>query len=148
MTEERLKLRIKDAEDVQVVSAVLQDSIVPVCDMVFQHDAGIFIVVAQRLRHEANGRPEGTFERICSALTISGVKGVQAQGIDQHNPDQLLEMLAIILEPSRCLTFVFAGGASLRLELEGWTGVVEDFGDSWPALCHPCHEDEFAKKGS
>ena len=140
MSDERLKLRAKDAEDIQIISAVLQDSVVPLCDMVFQEEAKSFVAVAQRLRREAG--VSGCSERICSALTINGVVSIQTHGIDQHHSERMLDLLAIILEPSqKQLNLVFAGDAGIRLDLETCSVVVEDFGESWPSVCHPCHEE-------
>ena len=56
MISKLLKLRAEDSEDIQIISAVLQDSIVPVCDMAFQPETKSFVIVAQRLRREANAR--------------------------------------------------------------------------------------------
>ncbi len=137
MKDKPLKLRAKDAEDIQVISAVLQDSIVPICDMAFQAEEGTFIVVTQRLRREAE--EEG---RICCALTVKGVKGVQTHGMDKHQPDGILDLLAIILEPEHVLNLVFAGDVRLRLELGDWLGTVEDFGEPWPTKCRPCHDNK------
>lgn len=133
-----LKLRAEDAEDVQVMSAVLQDSIVPVCDMTYRPQSKSFVMVAQRLCREAEGAKP---ERICSALTISGVTNVQMRGFDQQQPDLLLDLLAVILDPARQLTLIFAGNARIRLDLAGWKAALEDFGEPWPALCSPCHEE-------
>ena len=47
-----LKLKAKDAEDIQVISAVLQDSIVPVVDMQYDAADKSFIMVVQRLCRE------------------------------------------------------------------------------------------------
>jgi hypothetical protein len=132
-----LKLRAKDAEDIEIISAVLQDSIVPVCDMVFQGETQSFIIVAQRLRREAGA----SGERICSALTIKGVTAVHAQGIDKQQCDRMLDLLAIIIEPAQRLTFIFAGEARIRLDLAAWSAVVEDFGEPWPVQCRPCHDE-------
>jgi hypothetical protein len=132
-----LKLRAKDAEDVQIISAVLQDSIAPVCDMAFQPDSGSFVLVVQRLRREAGAAGAG--ERICSALTIAGVQAVRTQGIDLAQSDRMLDLLAIMTE-AQALTLVFAGNAKIRLEGADWRLALEDFGESWPALCHPCHD--------
>ncbi len=132
-----LKLRARDAEDVEVISAVLQDSIVPLCDMAFQVESKTFIIVAQRLKRDAGKDAE----RICSALTIAGVKSVQTNGIDQNDTGRMLDLLALMLDASMSsLTFMFAGNAQIRLELGEWGAAVEDFGESWPALCAPCHE--------
>jgi hypothetical protein len=135
-----LKLRAQDSEDVHVISAVLQDAIVPVCDMVFQSDAKSFVMVVQRLRREAG--EAGAAERICCALTIKGVKAVQTHGLDQKQQDRMLDLLAMMVEPTTAhMDLVFAGGARIRLELGDWFLAAEDFGEPWPALCNPCHED-------
>jgi hypothetical protein len=151
-----LKLRAADAEDVQVISAVLQDSITPVCDMAYLADEKRFVMVAQRLRRET-GKDGACGERICSALTVMGVTAIKTQGIDAAQSERMLDLLAIMLEgngsdnrpegdgpQSKSMTLVFAGGARLRLDLGGkggnWTAALEDFGDTWPAQCAPCHE--------
>ena len=133
-----LKLRAEDAEDIQVISAMLQDAIVPLCDIVFQDDQKVFVVVAQRLRRERG--ETGAGERVCCAVTIKGVGSVQTRGIDQKQQTRMLDLLAIMIEGTS-LNLVFADDAHIRLDLSAWTITVEDFGESWPALCHPCHED-------
>ncbi len=137
MTDETLKLRAKDAEDIEIISAVLQDSIVPICDIAFEKDESAFVAVVQRFRREAK---EGEYERVCCALTVKGVTGVHTHNIDQRDPDKILDLLAIILEPAKCLNFVFAGDARIRLDLSDWTVLVEDFGEPWPTKCQPCHD--------
>lgn len=130
-----LKLRAGDAENLQIISAVLQDSLVPVCDMIFQAEAQSFVLVAQRLRRERGGDTD----RICCALTINGVTGVQTQGIDLRSADRILDLLALLVE-GNTLSLIFAGGAKIRLDLATWAVLVEDFGEAWPALCSPCHD--------
>jgi len=140
-----LKLRAQDGEDIQILSAVLQDSIVPICDMAFDPEAKSFVIVAQRLRREAG--TAGSSERICSALTVKGVLSVQAHGIDQKQQKRMYDLLAVILEPTQHLSLIFAGDARIRLELGDWAAAVEDFGEAWPALCNPCHDEAMQAKG-
>jgi hypothetical protein len=132
-----LKLFAKDSEDVQVISAVLQDAIAPVCDMAFQNDAKSFVLVVQRLRREAG--EAGASERICSALRVTGVTSVKTHGIDLEHSERMLDLLAIMCE-DQALTLIFAGDAKIKLTLSGWAAALEDFGEPWPALCHPCHD--------
>ncbi len=136
-----LKLRAQDAEDIQVISAVLQDAIVPVCDMAYQPSEKNFVIVAQRLRREAE---EGACERICSALTIKSVTAAKTSNFDPHNHEGMLDLLAVMLEPSRtALHLIFAGDARIRLEIAAdWAAALEDFGQPWPAQCTPCHDDK------
>jgi len=131
-----LKLRATDAEDMQVISAVLQDSIVPVCDMVFQPEDKSFVMVAQRLRHESAAIAP---ERICCAVRLRGVENAQTLGLDLTQADRMLDLLAAILDGGQ-VTLIFAGEAQIRLKLGDWTLTLQDFGETWPAHCAPCHD--------
>ncbi len=135
MSADLLKLRARDAEDVDVVSAVLQDSIVPLCDMAFQPEEKGFLLVAQRLRRE---NPNAV-ERICCAVRIHSVTAVQTHDIDFNQTDRMLDLLALLFDAD-ALTLVFASGAKIRLTLSGCCLTMEDFGEAWPALCQPQHE--------
>jgi hypothetical protein len=138
-----LKLRAKDAEDLQVVSAILQDAIVPVCDVAFRPEEKDFVMIAQRFCHEGKDQ-DGHCERVRSAVHVTGVSGVQRQGIDQDKPNAMLDLLAIMSEKDG-LEFVFAGGGIIRLKLADWSMILEDFGEPWPAACEPCHEGSEAR---
>jgi hypothetical protein len=84
-----IKLKAKDAEDVQVISAVLQDSIAPVCDMVFNPDDKNFIMVVHRLNREA--AVDG-LERICCAVNMRGVEAAQLQGINLNQQSRRYDL--------------------------------------------------------
>ena len=130
-----LKLKAKDSEDVQVISAVLQDSIAPVSDMLFEAEAKKFIMVVHRLKRDE----DGARERICCAFNIHGVEAAQMQALDLNNPSQILDLLMVIVD-NNAATFIFAGAAKIRLQLKDWSMIIEDFGASWPAQCNPCHD--------
>lgn len=133
-----LKLKAKDADDLQVISAVLQDSIVPVCDITFNQSDKNFVMVTQRLcREDKNASP---MERICCAFNLRGVESVQTQGINLQQQSRMLDLLAVMFE-GKTLTLVFAGDAKIRLQLGDFSLFVEDFGEPWPAQCNPCHEE-------
>lgn len=138
MSDQSLKLKAKDAEDVQVVSAVLQDAIAPVCDMTFKAEDKNFIMVVHRLKREAEGR-----ERVCCAVNIKGVEAAQLQGISLTQQSRMLDLLAVMTD-DQMMIFIFAGDAKIRLKLQDWTMIVEDFGAAWPSQCNPCHDSEQA----
>ena len=48
----RLKLRARDPEDLGIISACLQDALVPLADMVFQRTEKRFVLVANRFMWE------------------------------------------------------------------------------------------------
>lgn len=149
MNEVLLKLLAADAEDIQVISAVIQDSIAPVCDMTYQKADKSFIMVVQRFRWDCvdeEGRPVSpdeecascVYERISCALDLEGVEAVQYQGFDLENPSAMLDLLTMILVGDE-LQMVFAGGAKLRLKLGNWRLKLQDFGESWPTTHRPRH---------
>ena len=143
MKKQLLKLAAQDGDDVAVVSAVLQDAIAPLCDMSYQTADGTFIMVVHRFcwcdGAEVSGQPqEKEFERICSAVSISGVKGVHVQGVDQGKRGQMLDLLALLLNENH-MDLIFAGNAKIRLDLADWRLRLEDFGEPWPTSYQPKH---------
>ena len=139
-----LKLQAKDPEDVQVISAVLQDAIAPVVDMIFRPDQKDFVMVVHRFRSEGARDPvTGCHERVRCAVHVNGVSGAQVQGIDQARPGGILDLLAVIPENGN-LHFIFAGGGKIRLKLDDWSMILEDFGEPWPTAKCPHHPDENA----
>ena len=138
MTDKPLKLRAKDSEDVQVISAILQDAIAPVVDMAYRPAEKDFIMIVQRFCRDEHG---GTsFERVRCAVHVHGVTGAQLHGIDQARTEDMLDLLAVMPE-ANSLQFVFAGGGRIKLNLADWSLILEDFGEPWPAMCEPCHEE-------
>lgn len=134
---ELLKLKANDAEDIQVVSAVLQDSIAPVVDMHFLAADKNFVMVVQRLCRGESG--DGKNERVCCAVNVRGVESVQTHGFNPTDTEIMLDLLAMMPEGD-VLDLVFASDARIRLHLKDWRMIVEDFGERWPAQCEPCHE--------
>ncbi|MEJ0062778.1 MAG: DUF2948 family protein [Alphaproteobacteria bacterium] len=137
-----LRLKAKDAEDMQIISAILQDAIVPVCDIAYEAAERRFVMAVSRFRWERteagqDGKP--VYERINCAVTVEGVTGVKCQKIDLAAKSVIHELLALILE-GQAMLLVFAGGACLRLELGDWSARLEDFGAPWPTSNCPRHD--------
>ena len=140
-----LKLRASDNEDLEVISTILQDSIVPVVDMAYRPDEKDFVMVVHRYRCEGKeDSSTGCRERIRSAVFVSGVASAQLRGIDRGKGGAMLDLLAVIPEKGS-LQFVFAGGGKIRLKLADWMLLLEDFGEPWPASYSPCHDEEGAE---
>lgn len=144
MNKQPLKLEAKDAEDIQVVAAVLQDSIAPACDMLFTPADKNFVMVVHRFRWDCVDekstptKEAPCYERICCALDLNGVESVQRQGFKQTEMNRMLDLLTMSQEGDY-LHFIFAGGARLKLKLANWRLRLEDFGEPWPTQRQPCH---------
>ncbi len=147
---QKLKLKAIDAEDLGVLSAFLQDSLVAVGDISYQPDDKRFLLVANRFRWEAMPCEEESdlgesdcFERVHSGLRFENVTAVKSRGLDALDAAQLLELLAIEAEaPSDgkgAFTLVFAGDVAIRIEIAAPLCFLEDIGEPWPTKWRPKH---------
>lgn len=139
---EPLRLQARDAEDVRVISAMMQDAAVPVSEMSYDPVAGCFMFAASRFRWEnaeaAAALAQPVYEWINSVLRVEGVRAVQCHRFDWHDRRKICELLALLPEDRR-LTLAFAGEAEVRLDLGDWTVRLEDFGAPWPTTQRPRH---------
>jgi len=90
------KLIIKNQEDLKVISAYSQDSIVAVKDMIFLEKNKIFVMLVNRFMWE-NIEKE-TYKqnkRIRCAIKFEGILKVKSKKINQKNRNKRLECLAI-----------------------------------------------------
>jgi len=134
-----LKLLARDAEDLAVISAVLQDALIPVSEMAYLPEERRFVVVANRFRWERSpAAPRRNGERRLAGLSISGVTAVRRRGFSLAEPDRILVLLAI-RQVAGALQLDFAGGASIRLETEEIVCHLDDLGEPWPTRWQPRH---------
>jgi len=151
-----LKLRAEDAEDLSVLSAILQDALVAVGEMTWLPEEKRFVLVANRFlgehapldkpssfRRRVGRRRRVNFARRMAGLRIDGVKTVQRRGFDPRDGERLLVLLAMRSEPG-AIYFDFAGGSSVRLEVERILCHLDELGEPWPTRFRPRHpvEDE------
>ncbi|MGH6988403.1 MAG: DUF2948 family protein [Stellaceae bacterium] len=134
-----LKLRAEDAEDIAVLSAILQDALVAIGDMVWLPDEHRFILVVSRFRRGAEG---GRLQRIHCGLHFDDVVAVWRQRFSPRDGDRILVLLAIRPEEEHVLRIDFAGGAGVRLEVGRILCHLEDLGEPWPTRQQPRHPVE------
>src|SRR5579862_311906 len=91
----KLRLKAEDREDLAVLSAILQDALVSVADMVFLPEEQRFVLVANRYRHEDDAKaPQEGRERVMTGLRIDLVTGVKRRGFHPGEAERLLVLLA------------------------------------------------------
>ena len=138
-----LKLRAADAEDLAVISAILQDSLVTIGEMTYLPDERRFVLVANRFRWEPQPDAMPTKgERVLTGLCIDGVKNVSRRGFSPRDGDRMLSLLALHLEgegAQSALILDFAGGSAVRLEVEQILCHLDDLGEPWPTRWRPKH---------
>jgi hypothetical protein len=134
-----LKLIARDEEDLAVLSAVLQDALIPVSEMAYLPEERRFVLVANRFRWEApHDRPRDNLERRLTGVSVDGVTAVRRRGFSLAEPDRILALLAI-RRVEGALQLEFAGGAAIRLETAEILCHLDDLGEPWPTRWQPRH---------
>ncbi len=138
---ELLRLIALDAEDLAIISANLQDSLVRIGDMAYLPRSKRFALVASRFDWVAAA--EGKNERCRTGLHFERVLKVTRTGFDQNAKDVCLSLLSVIYTskdaPAGHVTLTFSGGAGVRLDVECLEAQVHDVGPRWPAKTCPDH---------
>ena len=140
-----LKLIVRNREDLKVISAYSQDSIVAVKDITFLKKNRIFIMIINRFMWEDIERGiNRQSKRIRCALKFEGILKVKSKKINQKNKNKRLECLAIecneILSKNNEINFFFAGGGVITLISESIEAVMRDLGEPWNVRHTPKHK--------
>jgi len=140
-----LKLMVRNREDLKVISAYSQDSIVAIKDITFLKKNRIFIMIINRFMWEDIERGiNRQSKRIKCVLKFEGILKVKSKKINQKNKDKRLECLAIecneILNKNNEIFFFFAGGGIITLVSESIEAVMHDLGKPWNVKHTPKHK--------
>jgi len=145
----QLKLKAQSQDDLNVISAVLQDAAVRVGDIAHLNDRRQFALVASRYRWEkaAGGksakRKRKTGERVRTGLHFECVLKAEAQHVPMQDPDHVMALLAIEAEESEdgmvLIKLEFSGYATIRLTVECIEVYLKDMTAPWRALTTPAH---------
>lgn len=119
-----LTLLAEDAEDLTVVSALLQDAVIPMQEISWQPRLRRFALLVNRFRWEdvdgVTGRRAP--ERVQCLVVVDDVRSVATQGIDRSEKDVILSLLSVAFEPGTegmgRLTFTLAGDGAIGLDVE------------------------------
>ncbi|MGH7048021.1 MAG: DUF2948 family protein [Stellaceae bacterium] len=143
-----LKLRAEDGDDLVVLSACLQDALVPVRDLAYVAAEQLFVFVANRFRWERRISPEtgsGERHRVLCAVSFSDVCGVAYRGFRRSDEERILALLAIRAgeHASGGITIhlEFSRGATIRLDATRVRCRARDLGEPWPTRWHPRHDE-------
>jgi hypothetical protein len=146
MSAVKVTLAAADAEDLEAISARLQDAVVQVKDLVYLPKSRRFAGLFNRFKWESAGKHGGA--RVRAGLHIDGVLSAKATRLRLEVPDAVASLLAIRFSPKSAddpggtIELVFAGGGALRLEVESIAAELTDLSGEWAARGRPVHETE------
>lgn len=139
-----LKLRAMDAEDLEMLSARLQDAVGRLKDFVWLPKQHRFALLLNRFRWE-DGNGAGT--RVRAALRFDSVVKVQSANVKLGAPEAVVSLLAIKFtpngegDPGGEVELLMAGGGVIRLTVECIDAELADLTQPWAARGRPSHED-------
>ena len=137
-----LRLLAEDADDLQIISAALQDAIMRPVDNRWEKDARRLTVVLSRFCWECGGT------RVMAAMQFGDVQAVKSRRLPRL-PEAALELLALDFLPTEApggqVMMMFAGGGDLRIDVECLDAVLTDLSERWPARVAPTHLDGAAE---
>lgn len=137
-----LKLRAEDADDLSVISACLQDSLVSVSDLAYVPENRVFLFVVNRFRWEdGRGDDETSHRRTFCGITFGEVSAVSYGGFRRSDGNRILSLLAI-RSAGEAIHLEFSGGAAVRLEVARIRCHVTDIGEPWPTPWQPRHDED------
>jgi hypothetical protein len=143
---EPVKFVALDRDDLEVVSAHLQDALVKVKDVVWRPNEHRVVVGLDRFDWLAADGTTPELRRCRSALRFERVTGCKCRNVDPAGKDAVLNLLAVEFSeedaPGGIVTLIFSGGGMLRLEVECLEAELADLGPAWPAKIRPTHADD------
>ncbi len=146
MKTKNLKLIAKSDEDLRVISAHLQDSIVKTSDIANLKKNRIFLMQLNRFMWE--DVEKGVFrknKRIRTVLKFENVLNVSSKNINQKKGDRFLDFLAIetikLIDKNYEMHLIFAGDTIIKIIAEAIEVTLDDQGSPWESKNKPKHED-------
>tara|TARA_B100000745_G_scaffold136621_1_gene89302 strand:- start:286 stop:732 length:447 start_codon:yes stop_codon:yes gene_type:complete len=143
-TDFNLKLLALNDDDLKVLSAHLQDSVVLVKDMIFLKKSRTFLMMVNRFMWE--DIELGIFrenKRIRCAVKFENVLEVKSRNISQKKKDKILELLSIdseVKNNKKELLITFAGNNEIILIVEEINILLDDVGLPWKVKHVPKHQ--------
>jgi hypothetical protein len=147
-----LKLAALDLEDLEIISAHMQDAVARLGDFIWLEKQQQFILEANRFVWEDVEGEESPAQRRRTGLSFSRVRAVKSRNLQQDNKDKIVNLLAIRFLPDSpqadgedgpgegSIELVFSDDCTLRLEVECIEVRMKDLGPVWAARGTPAHD--------
>jgi len=139
-----MKLVAADTEDLEILSARLQDAVGKLKEFAWLPRQHRFACVLNRYRWEETAGARGS--RVRSGLKFDGVLDVKSQNIKRGAPEAVVSLLAIKytgnpeLDPGGVVELLLAGGGVIRLNVECIDVELSDLTGPWEARARPSHD--------
>lgn len=144
-----LKLLAMDPDDLIVVSAHVQDSVLRSCEIEYDPERKLLFLPINRFAWETPGARKllfKTYERRRSVLHFARIVSIRSSGVERTDESQVKSILSIEFQPNDnegdpggTIQINFAGGGALHLNVECIEAQLADMGAAWSASSKPKH---------
>tara|TARA_Y100000991_G_scaffold54502_1_gene39793 strand:+ start:261 stop:737 length:477 start_codon:yes stop_codon:yes gene_type:complete len=112
-----------DKRDLEVVSSLVQDSILPTSEIKWLSNSDKLAILINRFRWEDTKLSQGkNLERVRSLLMINHVKNISSSGFSPKQKDRILSILSISFDGveggSGSVLIVVSGNGGIRVEVD------------------------------
>ncbi|WP_018147538.1 DUF2948 family protein [Henriciella marina] len=142
-----LRLVAEDRDDLTVISAAVQDSVIKAENFRYEKSQRRFSLELNRFRWEqAAGKSKRQPKtRIRSLLAIDGALSVKTRGVSRADPDLVYSLLSVEFEPDETppggiVRLHFAGDGELAIHVEVLDVTLLDSDYEWTTRRTPQHE--------
>jgi len=147
---DELKLVALDKDDIEVVSAHVQDALVNAADIFWRPHEHRFVMALNRFDWMSavgaggvRDRNSANYRRCRTALRFERVSACKCRNLNQSNKGTLLNLLAVEFAernpPAGVVTLTFSGGGAIRLDVECLEVELADLGEVFSAASRPDH---------
>ena len=134
--ERPIRLGAESAEDLEVISALLQDAVGRAGDFAWMRRKRRFALFLNRFRWEDRDRAERAgrgYERVRCVVLVENVESVRAAGLDPSDREQTVSLLRLEFhpspdpeDPSGELRLILAGDGEVAIRVEALELRMED----------------------
>jgi hypothetical protein len=138
----------EDADDLEIVSARLQDAVARIKDLVYLPKSRRFAAVFNRFKWEDAEKFAGRNLRVRAGVYFNNVLSVKAHNLLRESPYAIVSLLAVKFtpkDPDDCggtVELLFSGGGAMRLEVECLDAGLTDLTGPWAAQARPKHQTD------
>ncbi len=135
-----IKLRAEDEEDVQVISTLLQDSLVPSKSLHYDEKEKTFSFLVNRFRWEASAKDDQLEqnERVFAMLLFENVTAVKKENFPDTEGEVHHNLLCLKADGTQ-ITCYFSAQEQLIIQFSKLKLKLRDVSEPWPTEICPIH---------
>lgn len=139
-----LRLIAENIEDLEVISAAVQDAVIKAGNLKFDARQKRFSLEINRFGWEVGGKGKERV-RLRSLLAFDNVLSVKSRAVTKTDPEMILSLLQVSFAPADeppggIVTLLFAGDGEISLQADVLDVTLLDSDYVWPTRKTPNHE--------